>query len=129
MAPSVSILISCYNEEKYLQRCLDSWVNQTYKNLEILTVNDDSTDEKQNIIEKYLRQYTNIKLINQDNAGISISRNVLIQNTTSEYGFFLDADDRIEADCIEKLINLVQPNTDLIIGSVFLYKKNKAKSF
>ena len=68
-------------------------------------------------------------MINQDNAGISISRNVLIQNTTSEYGFFLDADDRIEADCIEKLINLVQPNTDLIIGSVFLYKKNKAKSF
>ena len=129
MSPLVTILIPCYNGEKYLQRCLDSCVNQTYKNLKILIVNDGSTDESQNIIEKYLRQYANIKLINQDNAGISISRNVLIQNTTSEYGFFLDADDWIEADCIEKLINLTQPNTDLVIGSVFLYKKNKAKSF
>ena len=129
MTYSVSILIPCYNGAKYLQRCLNSCLNQTYKNLEILIVNDGSTDASQSIIEEYLKKHKNIKLINQINRGISNARNVLVQNCITTYGFFLDADDWIEPDCIEKLINLVQPNTDLVIGSVFWHKNNKAKSF
>ena len=129
MADSVSVLIPCYNGAKYLKRCLNSCLNQTYPHIEILVVNDGSTDASQNIIEEYLKKHKNIKLINQNNYGISKSRNVLVQNCSTTYGFFLDADDWIEPDCIEKLINLAQSNTDLVIGSAFLYKENKIKSF
>ena len=93
MTKSVTILIACYNGAQYLMRCLDSCIQQTYKNLEILIVNDGSTDQSQAIIEEYIDKYQNIRLINQNNQGLSQTRNILIQNCTTTYGYFLDADD------------------------------------
>ena len=93
MSPSVTILIPCYNGAKYLQRCLDSCINQTYKNLEILIVNDGSKDNSQAIIESYIKNHKNINLINQENFGLGYTRNVLLENIKTQYGFFLDVDD------------------------------------
>lgn len=93
MNEAVTILIPCYNGQKYLERCLDSCVKQTYQNLQILIVNDGSNDESQNIIEAYIQKYPNISLINQTNSGLAKTRNVLIENAQTKYGFFLDADD------------------------------------
>ena len=128
MPHSVTILIPCYNGAKYLRRCLDSCVNQTYKNLEILVVNDGSTDASQSVIEEYVAKYQQIRLINQTNQGLSKTRNILIQNCSTTFGYFLDADDWIESDCIAYFVRH-SDNYDLVIGQAFLSKKNKSKSF
>ena len=128
MSPSVTILIPCYNGAKYLQRCLDSCINQTYKNLEILIVNDGSNDHSQAIIESYIKNYKNINLINQKNCGLGYARNVLLENIKTQYGFFLDVDDWIDPDCIEFFMNN-QENYDLIVNSAYINKKNKEKIY
>ena len=100
----ISIIINTYNSEKYIKKCLDSIVNQTYKNLEILIINDGSTDNTLSICESYNDK--RIRIINQKNKGISLSRNVGIDNFKGEYVFFVDSDDYIEPDTIEYLYNL-----------------------
>lgn len=128
MNEAVTILIPCYNGQKYLERCLDSCVKQTYQNLQILIVNDGSNDESQNIIEAYIQKYPNISLINQTNSGLAKTRNVLIENAQTKYGFFLDADDWIEPDCIEYFMSY-QNGYDLIINSTYINKQKKQKRF
>ena len=128
MTKSVTILIACYNGAQYLRRCLDSCVQQTYKNLEILIVNDGSTDESQVIIAEYMSKHQNIHLINQSNQGLSKTRNLLVENCTTTYGYFLDADDWIEPDCIAYFV-AHSANYQLVIGQNFLSKKDKDKSF
>ena len=128
MNKSVTILIPCYNGQNYLKRCLDSCVNQTYQNLKILVVNDGSTDESQKIIEEYMSKYPNINLINQTNQGLSETRNILIQNCFTTYGYFVDVDDWIDQDCIEYFVKN-SDDYDLVIGRSFISKKNKNKNF
>lgn len=128
MNEAVTILIPCFNSKKYLERCLDSCIKQTYKNLQILIVNDGSNDNSQSIIEAYMNKHSNISLINQINSGLAKTRNVLIENAQTKYGFFLDADDWIEPDCIEYFMNH-QNNYDLIINSAYINKKGKQKYF
>lgn len=101
----ISIIVNVYNEERYIKKCLDSIVNQTYKNIEIIIVNDGSTDNTLKICESY--KDNRIKIISQKNIGLSLSRNVGIDNSTGKYVYFLDADDFIENDTIEYLYNLI----------------------
>lgn len=124
----VTILIPCYNGEKYIARCLDSCVNQTYKNLQILVVNDGSNDNSINIINSYLYKFDNIELINQNNKGLAKTRNILLNNIKTEYGIFLDADDWLEKDCISFFMNNLN-NEKLIINSCFISTNKKSKSF
>ncbi len=102
----ISVIINVYNCEDYIGRCLDSVINQTYKNIEILIVNDGSTDNTLNIIKKYKDK--RIRIINQDNMGLSKSRNVALDNAKGDYLYFVDADDYIELDAIEYLYNMIK---------------------
>jgi glycosyltransferase involved in cell wall biosynthesis len=104
----ISVIVNVYNGEKYIKKCLTSIVNQTYKDLEIIVVNDGSTDKTLSICKKIKDK--RIKIINQDNIGISLSRNVGIDNAKGDYLFFVDSDDFIEEDTIEYLYNLCEDN-------------------
>lgn len=106
MSDLITIIINVYNGEKYLKKCLDSIINQTYKNLEILIINDGSTDRTLEICKSYKDE--RIKIITTKNQGLSLSRNTGIDNAKGKYLYFIDADDFIELDTIEFLFNLNQ---------------------
>jgi len=112
----VSIIVPVYNTENYLKKCLDSLVNQTLENIEILIVNDGSTDNSQKIIDEYKELYSNkIKIFNKSNGGLSDARNFAIPHTTGEYIGFVDSDDYIELDMFEKMYALAKTkNLDLV---------------
>lgn len=105
--PLVTIIIPIYNVEKYLKKCLDSVVNQTYQNLEIILINDCSPDHSKQIAEQYERKYQNIKLINNDiNLGLGESRNIGLSLANGDYIYFLDSDDWIHETAIQKLVTI-----------------------
>lgn len=104
--PKVSIIIPVYNVEKYLADCLDSVVKQTLDEIEIICVNDGSTDMSACILQQYSCEHTNITIINQENQGLSCARNVGILHSRGEYIYFIDSDDRIEANAMEEMFNL-----------------------
>lgn len=120
MNPLISINIPVFKCEKYVLRCLESVRNQTYKNLEIILVNDQTTDNSVEIIENYISNNPdlNIKLIHHEtNQGLSVVRNTGIENSNGEFIFFLDSDDEITPDCIEKLVlTACETNAQVIIA-------------
>lgn len=104
MKPLISIVVAVYNAEKYLEKCLDSLINQTYENTEIILVNDFSKDNSLDICKKYEQKYENIILLNNPkNLGVSATRNNGIQKSTGEYICFVDSDDYVENVYLEKL--------------------------
>lgn len=112
----ISIIVPCYNVEKYLIQCLNSIVNQTYKNLEIICVNDGSTDNTLEILKEYALKDDRIVIIDQNNAGLSGARNSGIKCSTGDYIVFVDSDDFIELNTFEKaIIEALKDNYDLII--------------
>lgn len=104
MQELITVIINVYNEEKFIKKCIESVINQTYKNLEILIINDGSTDNTLNICKSFNDK--RIKIITTENLGLSLSRNIGIDNSRGEYLYFIDADDFIEPDTIEYLYNL-----------------------
>ena len=108
----ISVIINVYNAEKYIKKCLESVINQTYKNIEILIINDGSTDDTLKICKSYKDK--RIKIITTENQGLSISRNVGIDNAKGNYLYFVDADDFILEDTVEYLYKLlVKYNADV----------------
>lgn len=103
-----SIIIPIYNSEKYLHRLLDSVINQTYKDIEIILVNDGSTDNSLNICEEFRSRDNRIKICNKTNGGVSSARNEGIEIATGEYITFIDADDYIDKNYIEMLVNNIE---------------------
>ncbi|HEL1654545.1 TPA: glycosyltransferase family 2 protein [Streptococcus suis] len=90
----ISVIVPVYNVEKYLSQCLESIINQTYKNIEILLINDASTDNSKQICQHYAQLDSRIKLFNKpENRGVSDSRNWGIENCVGEYIIFIDSDD------------------------------------
>lgn len=111
----LSVIIPIYNVEKYLTKCIESVINQTYKNIEIILVNDGSTDNSKAIIDKYSSIDSRIKVINKKNGGLSDARNVGIELAKGEYITFLDSDDWIELNMYEKLYKYIkQENADIV---------------
>lgn len=98
-----SIIIPIYNAEKYLEKCLDSVVNQTYNNYELILVNDGSTDKSQKIIERFSKKYDNIIFFSQKNSGQSAARNFALSKAKGDYIIFLDADDYLDLKLLEIL--------------------------
>ena len=94
----ISIIIPVYNVEKYLEECIESVINQTYRNLEIILVDDGSTDKCLETCKEYEKRDNRIKVIHQENAGVSVARNVGIDFSTGQYIGFVDSDDFIEKD-------------------------------
>lgn len=108
--PRISIIIPVYNVEKYLARCLDSIVGQTYKQIEIICINDGSTDSSKTILEDYAKKDQRIIVVNQNNGGLSNARNKGIDIATGEYITFVDSDDYVAADYVEFLLQLLKRN-------------------
>ncbi len=125
--PKVSVIIPVYNAQDYLKRCLDSVVNQTLKDIEIICVNDCSTDNSINILNEYAQKYSNLKIIDcKVNGGESIARNIGLDNVTGEYIAFVDNDDEIDLDFYEKLYNkAIETNTDIVKGDVHIINYNR----
>lgn len=115
---AISIIIPVYNVEKYLKKCIESLVNQTFKDFEIICVNDGSTDKSQEILNKYSQKYPFFKILNQDNMGAGIARNNGLKLAEGEYIQFLDGDDYFEPTMLEEMYNKAKEhNTDLIVCS------------
>ena len=114
--PKVSIIVPVYNTEKYLEKCLNSLVNQSLENIEIIVVNDGSTDNSELIINKFKQDYPNkIIYLKKENGGLSDARNFAIPYVSSEYVGFVDSDDYVELDMFEKLYNLaIEKKLDLV---------------
>lgn len=117
----LTVIVPAYNVEKYIEKCLASLVNQTYKNLKILVVNDGSTDNTKQIIEKYEKEYENLKLLNKKNGGLSSARNFGLKNTKTKYVTFVDGDDYLELNTYELIMKKIEEEkTDL---GIFNFKK------
>lgn len=113
--PKVSIIVPVYNVEKYIERCLDSLVNQTLKDIEIIIVNDGSTDGSKEIIQKYLNKYKNIVYLEKENGGLSSARNYGIPYAKGEYIGFVDSDDYVELTMYEKMYNkAIEEKSDMV---------------
>ena len=106
--PKVSVIIPVYNVEAYLRQCLDSVVNQTLKDIEIICVDDGSTDGSAAILKEYATKDERIKILTQSNSGAGAARNAGIARATGEWITFSDADDWIEPDAIEKMVAAAQ---------------------
>lgn len=118
MRKKVSIIIPCYNQAKFVSETIESALKQTYENLEIVIVNDASTDNSVEIIKSYVDKYANIAFINQSvNGGLSNSRNIAIEAATGEYILPLDSDDIIAPSYVEKAAKILDENPQ--IGMVY----------
>lgn len=104
----VSLIIPIYNVEDYLEKCLNSLIGQTYENVELILINDGSTDRSLKIAEKYAEVYKQIKLINQKNGGLSNARNTGIGVAEGEYIFFVDSDDWLELNAVQEIVTLMK---------------------
>ena len=113
--PKISVIVPVYNTEKYLKKCLDSILNQTYQDFEIIIVNDGSTDNSDKIINEYIDNYSEkIKYIKKENGGLSSARNSGIDVATGHYIAFVDSDDYIDNNLFEKLLPYIEKNVELI---------------
>ncbi|WP_298737842.1 glycosyltransferase [uncultured Psychrobacter sp.] len=127
--PKVSIIIPVYNGEQFLERCLESVSSQTYKNIEIIIINDGSTDNTKNICELYLQKEPRARVIHKKNGGVSISRNIGLDLAIGEYIYFVDADDYVLQNGIERLVNKAIRNlADLVVAEYYVaYDTKKTK--
>lgn len=130
----VSLIIPVYNIEDYLEKCLDSVEQQTYKEAEIIIVNDGSTDNSPAIIDKYTAKNANFKSFTIKNSGLGGARNFGLTKATGDYVVFLDSDDYIAPDCLEKFVAAAQNNgSDIVVcnscdvtedGTIIRYTRN-----
>lgn len=113
--PKISVIVPVYNTEKYLKKCLESIINQTYQDFEVIIVNDGAIDNSQKIIDEYIEKYqTKIKCLNKENGGLSSARNVGIEVAKGDYIIFVDSDDYLETTLLEQMLPYIQKNIDLV---------------
>lgn len=114
--PKVSVIVPVYNVEEYIDKCLNSLVNQTLQDIEIIVVNDGSTDGSEEIIKRYLEQYSDkIKYLVKENGGLSDARNYGMKYATGDYIAFLDSDDYVDSTIYEKMYNkAIEENCDFV---------------
>lgn len=122
----VTIVIPAYNVEKYISSCLDNCLSQTYQDIEILVINDGSKDSTAAIVDKYVENHPNIILVNKPNGGLVSARKESIERAKGEYIFFLDADDIINQNAIELLVEN-SAGADIVVGDFVLENENGKK--
>ena len=106
----ISVIVPVYNVEKYIAKCLDSILAQTYENIEILCVNDGSIDNSGKILDEYAARDSRIKVFHKENGGVSSARNLALENATGDYIAFVDSDDYIAPDMYESLLSALKEN-------------------
>lgn len=116
ISPIVSVIVSVYNVEAYLRVCLDSLVSQTLKEIEIICVDDGSTDSSLTILQSYAARDSRIHIIHQKNEGLSIARNVGIEKSRAPYIMFCDSDDSYEPCMCEKMVKIIECDADIDLG-------------
>ena len=126
MEPLISVIIPVYNKEEYIRECLDSVCNQQYKNLEILLVDDGSTDAGGSICDEYAEKDSRITVYHKENGGSSDARNYGLSHATGEYIGFVDSDDRIRSDMYTSLYNALTSNPDCNVAQIM--SQNVTKS-
>lgn len=127
MNEKVSVIIPVYNAEKYLEECLNSVLNQTYQNIEIIVINDGSKDGTKAILDEYTQAASNIVVIHTENGGVSRARNIGLDNVSGNYIMFLDADDLLVPNAVELLLqDLKNNNADIAVGLMDSNVKNVA---
>ena len=115
----ISVIVPVYNVEEYLEECLDSIINQTLEDIEIICVNDGSTDNSLKILEKYSQKDERIKIISQENQGLGATRNNGMEYAKGEYISFIDSDDYISKDAFKSLYdNAITNNSDIVLFSI-----------
>ena len=113
--PKISIIIPVYNVEKYLDRCIDSIINQSLKDIEIILVDDGSPDNCPQLCDEWAKKDSRIKVIHKENAGLGMARNTGMQHATGEYIAFIDSDDYVELDMYAKLLEKAElHNADIV---------------
>ena len=116
---TISIIVPVYDVEKYVSDCLDSILNQTYKDIEVIVIDDGSTDQSGAICDTYKKKDSRIKVFHQENKGLSAAKNAGIENASGKYLMFIDSDDSITADMCEKLMNAASNNDgDMVLCNV-----------
>lgn len=115
-----SIIVPIYEVEQYLEKCIYQLINQTYRNIEIILVNDGSTDNSPSICDKYAAMDERIKVIHKKNGGLSDARNKGLEMATKEYILFIDSDDYIELNSCEKFIPFAEKGYDVLIGDAIV---------
>ena len=110
----VSVIVPIYNVEEYLEECLESIRNQTYTNIEVILVNDGSTDGSREICESYCEKDIRFRLINQENQGQSVARNRGVKESVGQYIMFVDSDDVVNTDVLEVLLPYMKTDVDIV---------------
>ena len=124
--PLISVIVPIYNVEKYLDRCVDSIINQTYKSLEIILVDDGSPDNCPQMCDDYAKKDSKIKVVHKENGGLSDARNVGMKVATGEYVSFIDSDDYISLDFYETLLQtMIDNDSDIVECSVVKFYENE----
>lgn len=124
--PEISVIIPVYNVERYIRKCLDSVVLQTFSDIEIICVNDGSTDKSRDIVVEYQKKDKRIKIVDKKNGGLSSARNAGLKAAEGKFISFIDSDDWVDKTMLEKLYNNITAlNTDISICAVHLYDDRK----
>lgn len=124
MSQKVSIVVPIYNVEKYLNRCVDSILNQSYKNIEVILVDDGSPDNCGIISEQYAKQDHRVKVIHKANGGLSDARNFGMNEVTGEFTLFVDSDDWLDTNMIDIMINEIKSSNADVVQVAFYYAYN-----
>lgn len=122
----ISIVVPVYNAESYLRQCLDSLESQTYSDIEIICVNDGSTDGSLDILKQYAAKDARIKVVSQENQGLSEARNKGVDIAQGKWMMFVDSDDWLETDCCEKVMSVASDNDLLIFSYIREFKASSA---
>lgn len=126
----ISVIIPIYNASKYLRRCLDSIINQTFKSLEIICINDGSKDASLEILKEYQKKDSRIKIINQENGGVSKARNRGLDEAIGDYITFVDADDELALNALDFMIDkATSTQADIIATSILKTKKKPSVTY
>lgn len=129
MSPKISVIVPVYNVEQYLRDCLESLVNQSFSDIEVIIINDGSTDGCQEIIAEY-NKYNRFRIFHQENKGLGFTRNRGLELARGKYIAFLDSDDYLPNDAYEKMHDFAEStNADIVIGKVIRFNSHSKKEY
>lgn len=128
--PKISVVIPVYNVENYLCECLDSVCNQTFRDIEIICVNDGSTDDSLYILEEYRKKDSRVSIITQKNQGLSGARNTGLMNSNGKYVYFIDSDDYLDLNALNEIYTISEEkNLDMLIFKICSFKDDTKEKF
>ena len=127
-SPKISIIVPVYNVEQYLENCINSVLNQSFRNFQLILVDDGSKDSSGEICDRFVLKDSRVKVIHKPNAGVSAARNAGIDIATGQFICFIDSDDWIESEYLQKIVDEIYDFDILFFGSVWHYEDGCSRS-